>query len=262
MSGIDILSNIASGPRLQILQSLQESPLRASEIANKTNSSIQALSRHLDILGESKLIEKNSKGEHQLSSIGKVALSQIPFFEFLSKNKDYFDEHDFTGIPEHLVSRIGDLVNCKLEPDFMKAVQTARDFCINAKKFIYSATCTLPMELFDILLEKEKGFQWKNAYGSNTIVSKGFSKYPARKKFIESHDPNLIEEKIVKHIPIIAVVSENGCQILFANKKLGQIDGKGGAFFGNDEKAIQWAKELVDYYWNHPAIQNFTLKEQ
>lgn len=262
MTGIDILNNISSGPRLQILKILQEKNLKASSIANETKSSIQALSRHLDTLAESKLIEKNSEGEYQLSSIGKIALSQIPFFEFLSKNKDYFEEHDFTGIPEHLVSRIGDLSNCKLEPDFMKSIQTAREFCINAKKFLYSATCTLPMELFDIFLEKEKDFQWKNVYGSNTVVAKGFSKYPSRKKFLKSFDKFVIEEKIVKHIPIIAVISENRCQLLFANKKLGQIDGKGGAFFGEDEKAIKWCKELVDYYWNKPAIQNFTLKEQ
>ena len=133
MTVIDILSDISSGPRLEILELLQRESLKASMIAKNTDSSIQAISRHLDKLIESKLIEKTSEGKFRISSIGKITLSQIPFFEFLSKNKKYFETHDFTGIPENLITRMGELVNCKLEPDFMKSVQTAREFCIDAK---------------------------------------------------------------------------------------------------------------------------------
>ena len=261
MTGIDILSDISSGPRLEILKILQEKSLKASVLSKKMKTSIQAISRHLDKLVESNLIEKTSSGEFNLTTIAKIALSQIPFFEFLSKNKTYFEDHDFTGIPDHLISRMGDLVNCKLEPDFMKSIQMAREFCMDANEFIYSATCTLPMEVFDIFIKKKKNFQWHNVYGSNTIVAKGFSKYPARKNFLESFNSQQVGEKIVKNIPIIVAVSEKGCQLLFSNKKFGQADGKGGVFFGSDKKSIQWCMELADYYWNMPEIKNFTLKE-
>ena len=262
MAGIDLLSEIASVPRLEILKLLSQKEQKANQIAKALKSSIQATSRHLDRLVESKLIEKTNNGKYQVSTIGTVTLQQVPFFEFLERHKKYFQTHDFTGIPDHLISRIGELEGCRLEEDFMGSIQTAREFCINAKKFLYSVTCTLPKEVFDILLEKEKNFQWHNAYGTNTIVAKGFSNYPSRKKFLESFNSKQVEEKIIENIPIVAVVSENGCQLLFAGRELGQFDGKGGAFFGEDKKSIQWCKDLIDYYWEMPEIQNFTLREQ
>jgi len=261
MTSIDILSDISSGPRLQILHSLKGNSLKAIEISKKTNSSIQALSRHIDKLVESKLIEKTPDGKYKISTIGKIALSQIPFFEFLSKNKEYFETHDFTGIPDHLISRIGELANCKLEPDFMKSLQRARQFCIDAEKFIFAATCTMPMEIYDILLEKRKDFQWINICGTNTIVAKGFSEYKARKEFLKKHDQKLLQEKIVKRIPIVCGVSEKGCQLLFSNKESGQIDGK-GVFFGTDEKSLQWCRDLFDYYYSMSEIHDFKLIEK
>jgi len=262
MKGMEFFSDLSSEPRLEILQLLQETPLKPSHVAKKMSFSIQAVTRHLDKLAESMLIEKNEEGAFQLSSIAKIVLHQIPFFEFLSKNKEYFTTHDFTGIPDHLISRIGDLANCRFEPDFMKSIQTAKEFCIDAKKFIYSATCTMPMEIFDIFLEKNSDFQWRNAYGTNTIVAKGFYNHPAREKCFKKFVPKNFEEKIIQKIPIIVAVSENGCQLLFANKKTGQVDGAGGAFFGKDEKSIKWCKELVDHYWGMTPIQGFTLREQ
>jgi len=261
MTAINLLSDISSGPRLHILLSIEENPLKASEIAKKNNSSIQALSRHLDKLVESKLVERSSDGKYLISTIGKIALSQIPFFEFLSKNKEYFETHDFTGIPYHLISRIGELVNCKLESNFMKSLQGAREFCKDAEQFILAATCTMPMELYDILLEKNKDFRWINLCGKNTIVAKGFSEYEPRKKFLKKCDPSLIQEKIIERIPIVCGVSEKGCQLLFANKEHGQIDGK-GVFFGQDEKSIKWCKDLFEYYSSMPEIHGFKLIEK
>ena len=120
----------------------------------------------------------------------------------------------------------------------------------------------MPLTLFDVILEKNTNFQWKNAYGTNTIVVKGFSKYPARKKCMEKWGSKQFAEKIVQKIPIIVAVSENECQLIFANRESGQIDGREGIFFGKDKKSIQWCKELVDYYWIMPEIQDFVLKEQ
>lgn len=262
MQDIDLLSALASEPRLEILQMLKDSNLKSAQIAKELSISLQALTRHIDKLIDSKMIEKTTDGRFQLSSIAKVSLIQMPFFEFLSKNHKYFSTHDFTGIPPHLVARIGELVECKMEPDFMKSIQLAKEFCNNAKKFLYGVTCTLPMEIFDMFLEKDNSFQWKNAYGTNTIIAKGFSEYPARKKCIKTFSKERFHEKIVKNIPIVCAITENGSQLLFANKELGQVDGVGGVFFGSDEKSIQWCRELIDYYWSAPEIKGFSLKEQ
>ncbi|WP_249111177.1 winged helix-turn-helix domain-containing protein [Nitrosopumilus sp. K4] len=259
---LDLLSSISSGPRLEILQMLRPAELKSSQIAKNMQTSIQAITRHLDRLSESKLIEKTVTGTYRLTPIADVLMLQIPLFEFLENNKEFFSTHDFSGIPPHLVSRLGDLTNCEYEGDVMKSMQRARDVCANAKKSLVGATFTVPLELYDVVLEnlKQGGYS-KLVYGKNTIVSKGFSEYGPRKEYLKYAESGQVEEKIVENIPISVAVSENECHMLFANKGLRIPDCK-GVFFGKDPRAIAWCSDLVDYYWRMPAIEGYALKEQ
>lgn len=258
----DLFSSLSSGPRLEILHMLKSSELKSSQIAKNIQSSIQAITRHLAKLVESKLIEKTVTGKYRLTPIADILMLQIPLFEFLENHKEFFSTHDFSGIPPHLISRLGDLVNCQLETDLMKSMQHSRDLCANAKKSLISATFTVPLEYYDTILENlEQGGYSKIIYGKNTIVPKGFSEYLPRKKYLEFLKNGQLEEKIVEHIPIVVSASDNECQILFANKELGIPDCQ-SVFFSKDPKFMQWCRDLVDYYWNMPAIENYALKEQ
>jgi len=262
MNGLNLLSDIASGPRLEILQILETSELKTSQIAKKMNTSIQALTRHIEKLIESKLVEKTPDGTYKLTSIAKVVLSQIPFFEFLDNHKEYFTTHDFIGIPDHLMVRMGELVDCDLEENVMEGMQRARDFCENAKESLQGATFTVPLEFFDAMIPNLKqGVHIKNTFGKNTIVSKGFSKYPARNEYLTYTNSGQVIEKIVEHIPLVVAITENECQLIFANKDLGYPDGK-SIFFSKDPKFKKWCQELVDYYWNLPEVKDFVLIEQ
>jgi len=258
----DLISSLASGPRLEILQMLNSSELKSSQIAKNMQSSIQAITRHLDKLSESKLIEKTIDGTYQLTPIANVLMLQIPLFEFLENHKEFFSSHDFTGIPLHLISRLGDLVNCEIENDVMKSMQRARDVCANGRNSLFGATFTVPLEFYDTILENlEQGGYCKMVYGKNTIVPKGFSEYLPRKKYLDFSKSSQVEEKIVEHIPVSVAVTENECHILFAHKELGIPDCK-GVFFSKDPKFMQWCKDLFDYYWSMPAVENYALKEQ
>ena len=261
MAGIDLLSEIASVPRLEILKLLSQKEQKANQIAKALKSSIQATSRHLDRLVESKLIEKTNNGKYQVSTIGTVTLQQVPFFEFLERHKKYFQTHDFTGIPDHLISRIGELKGCRLEEDFMKSIQMARDHCSNAKRFLYGVSFSSPVDLYDIVLNNlKKGLEFNMTYGTNSIFSKGFSEYSARRE-CRNFNSKKFQEWVVKVVPFSVGISEKHCHFLFANKELGYIDGQ-GVFFGGDKKSIRWCRDLIEYYWKMPKVQNFKLIEQ
>ncbi|QUC64236.1 ArsR family transcriptional regulator [Nitrosopumilus sp. K4] len=262
VNGTELISELSSPQRLDVLQLLSSSNLKASEIAKKSNTSIQAISRHIDRLHNVKLIEKTEDGTYKLTSIGNVMLQQYPFFEFLEKFKDYFEAHDFSGVPDHLISRLGDLQNCELETNQMKALQRARDWAANMKKWEKGVTFTIPLEYFDTVSESVKnGATQKIVYGKNSSVPKGFSEYPARKKWLEYKKTGQVQEKIVESVPLVAGVSENEAHLIFANKQLGYPDCK-SIFFSKDPKFMKWCEDLVDYYWSLPEVKDFELIEQ
>ena len=247
---------------MEILQLLSFSNLKASEIAKKSNASIQAISRHIDRLHNVRLIEKTEYGTYKLTTVGNVILQQYPFFEFLEKFKGYFETHDFSGVPDHLIARLGDLKNCELETNTMKALQKARDWAANMKEWEKGVTFTIPLEYFDEVLDSVKnGAIQKIVYGKNSIVPKGFSDYPARKKWLEYKKSGQVQEKIVKSVPLVAGVSENEAHLIFANKQIGFPDCK-SVFFSKDPKFMKWCEDLVEYYWSLPEVKNFKLIEK
>ena len=97
-------------------------------------------------------------------------------------------------------------------------------------------------------------------YGENSVFPKGFSEYPARQKCLKFNS-DLFQEIVVRSVPLVAGISEKHCHLLFANKELGHIDSH-GIFFGNDEKSINWCRDLIEYYWKIPSTQNHTFCEQ
>lgn len=261
-SGTELISELASENRVKILQLLSKSPLKTSEIAKSLDTSIQAITRHTDRLHNSKLIQKDAAGRYWLTTIGKALLLQYPFFEFLSKYEKYFEEHDFTGVPDHLLVRLGDLVNCELETNTMKALQHARDWAANMKKWVKGITFTIPLEYSEVVEDSmKKGATHQIVFGKNSIVAKGFYEHPGRKKWEKYIANGQIKEKIVENVPLVAGVSESEAHLIFANKDLGYPDTK-AIFFSKDEKFRKWCEDLVDYYWNLPEIKNIRLTEQ
>ena len=261
-SGAELVSELASENRVKVIQLLSKSQLKASEIAKNLDMSIQAITRHIDRLHNSKLIQKDAAGRYHLTTIGNALLLQYPFFEFLSRYEDYFKDHDFTGIPEHLLVRLGDLLNCELETNTMKALQRARDWAANMKKWTKGITFTIPLEYFEVVEDSmREGATHQIVFGKNSVLPKGYYDHPGRKQWEKYIANGQVKEKIVESVPLVAGVSENEAHLLFANKTLGYPDTK-AIFFSKDEKFRKWCEDLVDYYWTLPEIKNARLLEQ
>lgn len=263
MEKINLLSEFASGPRLEILKILEKSDAKPAQIAKQTNTSIQALTRHLERLSNSKLIEKTQNGSFSLTPIAKTSLFQLPFFDFLSKHNDFFLNHTFDGIPDSLLSRLGDLNGGELEVNPMKAIQKARDVYVNSKEWFHACAYTIPLEMYDYAENKLKNKVNLNmVVGKNTFVPNGYYSDPKR-KFWEKYAKNgLLEEKFVEHIPINVVVTELDAHLIFANKELGQPL-EPIILFGKDELFRKWCTDLFEYYWNDvPKIPEFKLQER
>ena len=90
----------------------QESSL--SKLAKHLNVTIQEVHRNLNKFMDAGLIEKDSAGIFSLTTFGNTIINQIPTFDFLSKNKEYFSTHTCgEKTPMKFIHRIGALNNCE-----------------------------------------------------------------------------------------------------------------------------------------------------
>jgi predicted transcriptional regulator len=84
-----------------------------STLSRSLKMSMQDAKRNLDNLLSEGLVERDSKGVFSLTTFGSMIVRQIPSMDFLSRNKEYFSDHNFGEIPDKFIHRIGELNDSK-----------------------------------------------------------------------------------------------------------------------------------------------------
>jgi predicted transcriptional regulator len=110
-----------SDKRKDLLLLLMEEPRNIDEIKSILNVTSSAIMTQVKILISQGLIIHDDDF-YRLSDIGKVVVKKmIPLLNTLSvfsENKDYWENHNISAIPAHLLDRIDDLGHCEfVEPD-------------------------------------------------------------------------------------------------------------------------------------------------
>ena len=67
-------------------------------------------------------------------------MKQIKGFMFTSNHRDYFQNHDLTGIPPEFVSRIGELGNARYIDDIMVIFHLIEQLGRESQEYIYRLT--------------------------------------------------------------------------------------------------------------------------
>src|SRR5205823_9140053 len=102
---------LASEQRLSILLKLTERDTKLSQLAKDIGVTMQEVHRNVNRLMDVGLIKKNSEGTFSLTTFGNTIIKQIPAYDFLSRNKEYFSGHTLGDIPIKFIQRIGALDN-------------------------------------------------------------------------------------------------------------------------------------------------------
>ncbi len=101
----------------EILSILSNSPLTNSEISEMLGISPSAVSDHVKKLVSEGLVRKNGR-RHSLTLKGLITLHAADMLErtmsVLKKNREFWEEHDLTAIPPHLLLRLGELGNYRI----------------------------------------------------------------------------------------------------------------------------------------------------
>ena len=149
---------LASEQRLEILSNLNENHLNIAKLAKLLGATNPEVHRNVGRLSKNGLIVKNPEGNYQLTTFGKSVLSQITSFDFISANRDYFNEHNLDNLDTKFIQRLGSLSDKKQVKGFVKVLEKWRKIQENADEFICNIMSEVPYsnDIIDVISNKLK----------------------------------------------------------------------------------------------------------
>src|SRR5919202_4953136 len=147
---------LASEQRLSILLKLTEQDTKLSQLAKDIGVTMQEVHRNVNRLMEVGLIKKNSEGTFSLTTFGNTIMKQIPAYDFLSRNKEYFSDHNLGEIPMKFVHRIGALNNSEYVAGLVAVIERWKQLYNESSEYIYGMAPQIPLELIESVIPKVK----------------------------------------------------------------------------------------------------------
>ncbi|HZA07715.1 MAG TPA: hypothetical protein VE619_08430, partial [Nitrososphaeraceae archaeon] len=136
---------LASEQRLLILLRLAEQDTKLSQLAKDLSVTMQEVHRNVNRLMDVGLIKKNSEGTFSLTTFGNTIIKQIPAYDFLSRNKEYFSDHNLGEIPMKFVHRIGALNNSEHIGGLVAVIERWKQLYNESSEYIYGMVPQIPL---------------------------------------------------------------------------------------------------------------------
>lgn len=257
----DHFLELASPQRLKILFSLLYKKSTITSLAKDLNSTKQEVHRNFRRLEDRDLIEKDIDGNYSLTTFGKTMCTQIPSLVFLSQNMEYFQDHDFGGVPSKFIMRSGQLATGKHIKGVVKILEQWKQIYKNANEYIYEVLYEVPLDLIEPLVKRIKqGIKFNYVFSKSAITPKGRKELLKKLGFDKLIEKGLVERKMDEKVFTVIVLNEKEACVLFPNKQ-GEPD-MSEMFYGNDPMFHEWCLDYFRYCWyGSDMFQESKLKE-
>ena len=252
---------LASEQRLNIIFKLLEKKSKITNMAKELDATVQEVHRNFERLVDAGLIVKDKDGYHDLTTYGKTMCTQVPALVFLSKNRKYFENHDFGDIPMKFIQRIGALAEAQPVKGFVKVLEQWKSIYKNADEFIYQLFTEVPLDLIEPVLTKaKKGIKLNYIFSESVIVPKGRKELLNKLGIKELIDKGLVERKMQKNTNVVVVLNEKEACVLFPT-----LDGACDLremFYSKDQLFHEWCHDYFRYCWyNAGPFQESKIRE-
>lgn len=229
---------LASENRLIILRLLQDESLRMQEVAQRLDVTATEAFRQLQRLSDVSLVERQSDGSYMITLYGRLALHLSASYEFISRHKAYFLNHDVRGLPTQFIDRIGELSGATLIMDSAESINSSVRIFLEADQYAYgvSERGSGPNHV-DPLIENQvlKGVHFKLIVPEEQLSSA-----------LSQTDDKNIEVRGFTEPPVVIAMSEKEAAVCFRFTG-GRIDYAG--FFGKNQLFLNWTRDLFLHYW-------------
>jgi predicted transcriptional regulator len=233
----DLLFELSSGERMNIMLSLKEQRLRLSHVAQRLEMTVTEASRQLQRLSDAQLVSRDTEGLYGVTSFGELALFLLSGLGFASKNRQYFLEHNVSLLPQEFRNRIGELSNCEFDSDTVRVFEHARKLLLNAKEYIWIQSYQHLLWNAPIILEKmEDGVDFRFILPENTVPPPEYE-----------HDPAIIKAtKTLERVASRVLITEEEASLSLPYAD-GRIDYT--AFMSRDPIFLNWCRDLFLFSW-------------
>lgn len=238
---------ISSEQRLSMILKLSENPLKLSELAKSLNATVPEVRRNLERLTKAGQITKNSDGKFTVTTYGTAIINVIPLVNFLSKNRDFFQDHSFGDLPQKFISRAGAFSQCQYIKGVTRVMEHWKEIVNNSNEYIFGIVYEEPADLIEPIVKKaQKGVIVNSIFSKSAITPKD------RKKILEKLKVNVtknknIERKIIKNVKLIVTLNEKEAAVNFPFLN-GEVD-MSKMFYGNDPAFHEWCLDYFRYCW-------------
>ena len=244
---VELLFELSSSDRLSLLLEVKAEKQRLTQLARKVTATLQETSRHLTRLSGAKLIEKDSAGFFELTSIGRLALDLVPSFGFLSKNKDYFLSHDISFLPPQFILRIGELAESEYEGSVTGILRGIEQMMGEAEQYIWlMGDQPLITGSFIVRTFGDRNISLRIIDVAGSIPLGSID--PERRK-MQSELGARFELGLLDEVKVGMAMTEKVAGFCFPDSS-GKIDFRYG--FGGDSLSSihRWCHDLFAFYWD------------
>jgi len=234
------LFEIASDERLGILAEVAEKPLKHAQIARRLDMTGSETTRHLNRLASAGLVTKNPRGEYEPTNLARLLSTGMPFFRFLTANREFLLQHDVLVLPPEFVERLGELTGATFTTGTYKVVAEQERSLRAVKRRIWVLTEQVSESAIPIMRAKAaegadvRVIRPRAGFGDATPALSGVGRnYPMR----------LLEETRI----FLAVLDD------LAGVCFPAADGKvdmATMLLVADPRGCRWAEDLFLRYWD------------
>ncbi|MCV0430437.1 transcriptional regulator [Nitrosopumilus sp.] len=244
----DYVLELASSQRLSILIGLLAKNNTPTAFAKEIDATKQEVHRNFLRLEKAGLIKKNVGGKYSLTTFGQTICTQVPSLVFFSKNRKYFEEHNFGDVPHKFQMRCGQLANAQYIKGVSKVLEQWKIIYKNSEQYVYEILSDVPLDLIEPLVKKiKKGVKFNYVFSESAIVPKGRKTLLKKLGFDKLIEKGLIERKMEKNVQTVVVLNEKEACLMFPT-----LDGESDIsemFYSDDPMFHEWCLDYFRYCW-------------
>ena len=227
----DLLFELSSSERMNIMQSLLQESLKLSHVSQKLDMTVTEVSRHLQRLSDVQLVHKEVDGRFSPTKYGELAIMLLSSLTFISENRQYFLQHDVSNLPYEFSNRLGELVSSTYEIDTIRLLDRVFKILEEADEYIWAQSYQLsPQTVPPIQRKVENEVEFRGIYPKDIVI------------------PSDLEHHIrfLDNIEIRILVTDKEAMAGFKHQS---EQPRYTGFFSKDSKFIKWCKDVHQYYW-------------
>ena len=245
---------LASEQRLSILLRLTEHDIKLSQLAKDLNVTMQEVHRNVNRLMEVGLIKKNAEGTFSLTTFGDTIIKQIPAYDFLSRNKEYFLDHNLGEIPMKFGHRIGALNNSDYVSGLVAVIERWKQLYNESSEYIYGMVPQIPLELIESVIPKIKndGVKFNYILPQKAIVPKKRTQLLTQSGYYDllKMEKKIVDRRMVDRVQVAVVLNERQATVMFPTVKDKTSADMNSMFYSRDDSLFhEWCLDYFRYCW-------------